>query len=138
MAAEISHRGRIVAVSDGAATVEIISSSACSECHAKGLCGVSENVAKTVEVPLDPRCSYEMGQEVEVCMKRSMGLKAVWISYVIPLVVLLVLILLLSNVFSSELLTGLVSLAGVGVYYSVVYLLRDRLSKNCVFYLKTP
>jgi sigma-E factor negative regulatory protein RseC len=66
----------------------------------------------------------------------SMGLKAVWISYVIPLMVLLTLILSLSSVFDSEVFTGLAAIGGVGVYYFIIWLLRGRLQNEFVFYLK--
>ena len=38
---KVSHRGRVVQVTPEFTTVEIISSSACSACHASGLCGAS-------------------------------------------------------------------------------------------------
>ena len=40
---EIVHTGRVVEMTPDFKTVEIIVSSACSSCHAKGLCGMSED-----------------------------------------------------------------------------------------------
>jgi sigma-E factor negative regulatory protein RseC len=65
-----------------------------------------------------------------------MGMKAVWISYVIPLAILMILILSLSAVFESEVLTGLASVGGVALYYLVIWLMRDRLNNEFVFYIK--
>ena len=39
---EIVHSGKVVHIDQDFTTVEIMVSSACSECHAKGLCGMSE------------------------------------------------------------------------------------------------
>lgn len=133
---EIAHKGRITEIDKDFTTVEIMVSSACSECHAKGLCGMSEEEQKVVMVPTDPYIKHEVGEEVQVCTKMSMGLKAVWISYVIPLAVLMILILTLSAVIDNEAITGLVSIAGVAVYYLVIWLLRDRLRSEFVFYIK--
>jgi len=133
---EIAHKGRITEIDKDFTTVEIMVSSACSECHAKGLCGMSEEEQKVVMVPTDPYVKHEVGEEVQVCTKMSMGLKAVWISYVIPLAVLMILILTLSAVIDNEAITGLVSIAGVAVYYLVIWLLRDRLRSEFVFYIK--
>jgi len=133
---EIIHRGKIVEITPDFTTVEIVVSSACSQCHAKGLCGMSEEEEKVISVPTDPYSVYNVGDEVQVCTKMSMGLKAVWISYVIPLVILMILILSLSAVFENEALTGLVSIAGVGLYYLVIWLLRSRLEDEFVFYIK--
>ena len=133
---EIVHSGRIVEITPDFTTVEIIVDSACSACHAKSLCGMSEEQEKVICLPTDPYATYSVGDTVQVCTKMSMGLKAVWISYVIPLMVLLSLILSLSSVLDSEVLTGLAAIGGVGVYYFVIWLLRGRLQNEFVFYLK--
>ena len=90
---EITHRGKIIEITPDFTTVQIIVSSACSACHAKGLCGMSEDEEKVIMVPTDPYTVYQVGDEVQVMTKMIMGLKAVWISYVIPLLILMILIL---------------------------------------------
>ena len=132
---EIAHTGKIVHIDPDFTTVEIMVSSACSECHAKGLCGMSEAEEKIIMVPTDPYSEHAVGDQVQVKTKMSMGLKAVWISYVIPLAVLMILILSLSFVISNEFLRGGVALAGVGAYYFVIWLLRDKLSDQFEFYI---
>ena len=117
-------------------TVRIISTSSCAACHAKGVCGVSEEKAKEISVPTDPYATWKPGDEVRVMLRQSMGLKAVWLSYVIPLFILMILILTLSAVSVHEIYVGLVSVGVVAVYYLVLYLLRDRLANEFVFYLK--
>lgn len=133
---EISHIGRVKEMTPESTVVEIISSSACSACHAKGLCGVSEEKVKEIEVPTDPYATWNVGDEVRVMLRQTMGLKAVWISYVVPLLILMILILTLSAINVKEIYAGLVSIAAVAVYYLVIYLLRNRLAKDFVFYLK--
>ncbi|MBR4977861.1 MAG: SoxR reducing system RseC family protein [Bacteroidales bacterium] len=132
---EIAHPGRIVEIDKDFTTVEITVSSACSSCHAKGLCGMSEQEDKIIMVPTDPYTERKVGDEVTVKTKMTMGLKAVWLSYVVPLAVLLILILSLSTIFESDYLTGLVSIAGVALYYFGIWLFRDRLSNEFVFYI---
>lgn len=133
---EISHSGKVVAVGPGFVTVEIVSESACSACHAAGLCGMSEFKTKAVEVPSGYSEKYEVGETVEVVLKASMGLKAVWISYVVPLVILMILILSLSVVHVHELVCGLAGIAGVGLYYFLIWLFRDRLADEYVFVIR--
>ena len=132
---EMVHTGRIVEINPDFTTIEIVVSSACSECHAKGLCGMSEQQDKVIMVPTDPYEARKVGDEVQVKTKMTMGLKAVWISYVIPLAVLMILILSLSAVFENEFLRGGVAIAGVGVYYFIIWLLKDRLSDQFEFYI---
>lgn len=133
---EITHRGKIVEITPDFTTIEIIASSACSSCHAKNLCGMSEDQEKLIMLATDPYAAHKVGDEVEVCTKMTMGLKAVWISYVIPLAVLMILILSLSGVFETEVFRGLAAIAGVGVYYFVIWLFRDRLKNEFTFYIK--
>ena len=132
---EIVHSGRVIETNPDFTTVEIMVSSACSECHAKGLCGMSEMEEKVIMVPTDPYEPKNVGDIVQVRTKMTMGLKAVWISYVIPLAVLMILILSLSAVIENEFLRGGIAIAGVGVYYFVIWLLKDRLSDQFEFYI---
>ena len=131
---EISHKGKVLSVRDGVVSVEIVSSSACSACHASGLCGMSESVRKTVEVR--DAAVYSPGQEVEVCLARRMGMKAVLLSYVIPVVILMIIILSLLSAGISELAAGLLSVAGIAVYYGVLWLFRGSLKEEYVFYIR--
>ena len=133
---EIVHSGKILEITPDFTTVKILVSSACAACHAKGLCGMSEEEEKVIMVPTDPYTVYQVGEEVQVVTKMSMGLKAVWISYVIPLLILMILILSLSSVIGNEVVIGLVSVAGVALYYLGVWLLRSRLENEFTFYIK--
>ena len=133
---EITHKGKITYITPDFTTVEIIARSACSSCHAKGLCGMSEEQEKIIMLPTDPYATHQVGDEVEICTKMTMGLKAVWISYVIPLAVLMILILSLSGIFENEALRGLAAIAGVGVYYFIIWIFRDRLKNEFTFYIK--
>ena len=133
---EVSHKGMIVSVGKDKVSVQIVSESACSACHAAGLCGAAESKKKIVDVPVYGDRSYSIGQEVEVCLARKMGLKAVLLSYVIPLVILLILVLSLSYIGFGELASGLVSSGGIVVYYLILYLCRNRLAEGYVFYIR--
>jgi hypothetical protein len=47
----------------------------------------------------------------------------------------MILILSLSSVFENEYLCGLVAIAGVALYYFGIWLFKDRLSNEFVFYI---
>lgn len=136
MKKEIYHDGKIIEITPEFTSVEIISSSACSQCHAKGLCGFSEEESKVVMVPTSPYTERKVGDTVTLALKQTMGLKAVWISYVIPLIILMILVLSLSSVIDNEAWTGLTAIGGVALYYLVILLLRDKLKNEFVFYIK--
>ncbi len=117
-------------------TVSILQHAACGECHAAGLCGMAELAEKTVEVPADPYATYGVGDEVEVVLKASMGMKAVWLAYAIPLVVLLGVILALMAFGVGEVVSALVGLGAMGIYYLLLYLFRNRLKNEYIFTIK--
>ena len=133
---EIRHTGKIIEITPEYTTVEIVVSSACSSCHSKALCGMSEDKEKVIMVPTDPYALHKVGDEVEVMTKMSMGMKAVWISYVIPLAVLMILILTLSMIIDSQAVCGLLAVGGVALYYFVIWLLRERLENEFTCYIK--
>ena len=136
MAEEISHRGKVLSVDGGCIRVEIISSSACSACHAAGLCSMSEAVKKVVEIPAAGNPGYSAGEEVVLTLKPSMGMKAVLAAYVLPLVILLLLCVSMSFAGFNELYTGLAGLAALAAYYAVLYFMRDRISRDYVFCIR--
>ena len=84
-------------------------------------------------MPADPTATYGVGDEVQVVLKASMGFKAVWIAYFLPLVVLLAVALGLTALGVSEVASGLAGIGAVGLYYLGVWLLRDRLRNEYVF-----
>ena len=133
---EIVHNGKVLEIDQDFTTVQIVVSSACSACHAKSLCGMSEDEEKIIMLPTDPYATYAVGDTVNVCTKMSMGLKAVWISYVIPLAILMILILSLSGVIGNEVYRALAAIGGVAVYYFFIWLFRERLSNEFEFYIK--
>jgi sigma-E factor negative regulatory protein RseC len=133
---EITHTGKIIEMTPDFTTVQITVSSACASCHAKGLCGMSEEEDKVIMLPTDPYATYNVGDEVTVCTKMSMGLKAAWISYVIPLAVLMALILTLTSFGINEFIAAGSAVGGVALYYFIIWLLRDKLSDEFVFYIK--
>mgnify|MGYP002626843215 FL=1 len=136
MAEAVSHKGQVVAVGSGSVKVEIISESACASCHAAGLCTLAESKRKIIDVPIRDAGVYVTGQEVEVCLAAKAGLKAVLLSYVLPVLILLILILSLPRIGLGELATGGFSILGVGLYYLVLYLRRDSLAEGYEFYIK--
>ncbi|MBQ1656170.1 MAG: SoxR reducing system RseC family protein, partial [Bacteroidales bacterium] len=117
-------------------TIEIIAESACASCHAKGLCGLGEEKVKQIQVRTSAWTPRQVGDEVEVVLKKSMGYKAVFIAYGLPLVVLFAALMLLGALGVGELWAGLGALGAVAVCYFVLFLFRNKISKDYSFFLK--
>ena len=132
----ISHKGIVRSVSERETVVEIVSTSACASCSAKGLCTASEAAKKEIVVMTDPQKPCFAGEEVDVVLAESLGLKAVLISYVVPLSILLIFVVSLSYTNVHEVLAGLAGLAAAGVYYLILYFNRDSISKEYSFQIR--
>ena len=129
----VSHKGTVIEITEGNIRVEIINKSMCAACHAKGFCSAGDSKDKVIDVPYWNNGEYAVGDEVEVIMKKSMGFKAVWISYVIPLAILLIFLLTLQRFNLTEPQAGLCSMLAVAVYYIVIYLFREKIADKFVF-----
>ena len=133
---EITHKGRIVAIDPEITTIEIVAESACASCHAKGICGLGEEKVKLIDVRTSAWHPHQVGDEVEVVLKKAMGYKAVFIAYGMPLVVLFFTMMILNGIGVGELWAGIGSLIAVAVCYLVIFLFRNKISKDYSFYLK--
>ncbi|MDD2292730.1 MAG: SoxR reducing system RseC family protein [Bacteroidales bacterium] len=132
----IIHDGVVVGISEDYITVEFVNKSACAACRAKGVCAASDESIREIDIPYSISTlagDYHIGDPVNIILSSSLGLKAVWIAYVIPLAILLVMLLILSAFKMSELIMGLGSVAAVAVYYLFVYIFRNKLSKVFTF-----
>jgi sigma-E factor negative regulatory protein RseC len=129
----IEHEGIVTELTDSIVTVEILSKSACSSCHAKGFCSVGDMKVKYVEVDNVDAVLYEKGERVNVVLRKSLGYRALLYSYIIPLVNMMVLLVLLSEMGYSDLTIGLCVLASLAIYYLLLLIFKDKFKKDFVF-----
>ncbi|PKP16145.1 MAG: RseC/MucC family positive regulator of sigma(E), partial [Bacteroidetes bacterium HGW-Bacteroidetes-22] len=122
----IKHAGTIRYIDAEKLIVVIHTVSACSSCHEKGGCGLSEQKDKEVELKPVPGRSYAVGDLVEVKISRTAGLRAVLWAYLAPFAVLMTILLVVWNITGNQELAGLLALVGLAPYFFILYLLRDR------------
>jgi len=128
----IEHLGRVDAITANDIRVVIISQSACASCHAKGACTTADVAEKQVVIS-KPYHNYTVGETVKVTMKQSLGYKALFLGYILPLIVLLVSLFVFNALGFSEGLSGLLSLGVLVPYYLILYLFRKRIEKEFYF-----
>ena len=132
--AEIKHTCEIVRKQGNTVYVKMTVNSACSECHARGVCGVDESKEKIVEVECASVEEYNIGEKVEVALQSgSMGAKSVVLAYVVPFFLLTVALVLAIVVGASEGMAVVISLVCVAAYYLVLYFMQDRIKNNIKF-----
>ena len=132
--AAVKHTGEVIRIQGDVVAVRMTVNSACSACHAKGVCGASEQTDKIVEVETTDASFFEVGESVEVAlMQRDMGSKSVILAYVVPFFVLTAVLLGVLALGLSEGVAVLAALGGVAIYYIVLHLLRDKVKNEIKF-----
>ena len=133
MADIIKHQGIVEKIDGSHVTVRIVQTSACSSCSAKGLCNASESKEKQIDV-YEIGASYQIGEKVVLCGSTSMGMKAVFLSFGIPLLILLFALFLAMRITDGDaLFSALVFLIAIVPYYIVIYLCKEKLNKTFTF-----
>ncbi len=119
------HAGIISKINSDSVIVTLEENIHCESCHAKGTCGVSESGTKEVEVPKTTDF-YKINEQVDVILKKALGLKAVFWAYVFPFM-LMFFTLIIASSFLKEWLAGILSLLILVPYYLLLYFFKNTL-----------
>ncbi len=137
MKGKIEHQGVIILKEGTHVQVKIVQAAACSGCHAKAICSSAESKEKVVDVYDSHADRYSVGDMVKVCGSRSMGKSAVRIAFGIPVFIIIswmltaILVLHLQDIVSVAILFAMLA-----VYFIVLRLNKERLSKNFLFWIE--
>jgi sigma-E factor negative regulatory protein RseC len=129
---QIVHEGYIEQVGENFVMVRIMSTSACSTCHAKGACSTADSQDKLIKINCEGN-QYKQGQLVTITGNNEQGYKAVLYAYVIPSVLVLTTLIALFSITKSEAIAGVGSLAVLLPYFGIIILLRKQLEKTFSF-----
>ena len=113
--------------------VDIEVMEACGSCASRKACAMGQGTTREIMVYTDDAANYSIGEVVEVSARQSMGLVAVLLCYILPLAVLVGTLIFTVVVGCSEGVAALASLGTTALYYAVLYLCRNRISKNVIF-----
>ncbi|MDP4290027.1 MAG: SoxR reducing system RseC family protein [Bacteroidota bacterium] len=118
------------------ATVRITSFSACSACKSKEFCTMSEMKEKFVEVQLKENQEVKDGDNVNVVIAQKQGDMAVILAYAIPIIIFIGLLIGATALHTSELMAGIIALAGIGAYFLILRLFKNKIEGKFMFYIK--
>jgi len=133
----IEHPGRIDKIENDKITVTILSQSACSTCHSKSMCTVSEMVEKTIEIRNSEDFGYKVGDQVTVYMKKTLGTWAVLYGYLFPFMVVVISLIILISLTKNEGFSAMISLGFLIPYYYILHKLKDKFSHTFEFSIKS-
>ncbi|NSW45865.1 MAG: SoxR reducing system RseC family protein [Bacteroidales bacterium] len=136
----IDHPGIIKEIKDKQTLiVSIVSTSACNHCSSKEACTMSlgsEAKEKEVEVLVNDTSNYTIGKNVIVQMNQSNGNLAVMLSYVVPLLVMIISVFVAYGLSHNEAIAGLLGLVSLVLYYLMLYFFNSKIKKRFQFRLK--
>ena len=90
-----------------------------------------------IDVYTNDTTRFSLGEKVNVIVSASVGTKAVIFGFVIPLVIMMLSITIPILLFGlSEALAALIGLASLVPYYTLLYILRNRMQKVLVFQIE--
>jgi len=129
----INHIGIVQKSDNKSVTVIISAESACSGCHAEGSCSLFGKEEKIIEV----KGYYDVkaGDTVNVIMNQSTGFTALFLGYMLPLIILIITLITFLSVRFPELISGLLSIASLLPYYLLLYFFRKRINDKFKFSL---
>jgi sigma-E factor negative regulatory protein RseC len=130
----IEHDGIVQRSDTKSVTVKISSASACSGCHAGNSCTLSQTEEKIIDVP--GYYNVSPGDTVTVLMKKTMGYSAVFLGYLFPLVLVVIMLIILTSLKLPEFVAGAASVSVLIPYYLILFLFRKQISKKFTFTIK--
>jgi sigma-E factor negative regulatory protein RseC len=131
----LKHTGVVKEITPTSLIVSIINQSACSACHAKGACSISDTQQKEIEIT-SYRNHYEPGSHVTVIFRESSGFKALLLGYILPFILLVTVLIVAIEITGNEITGAFISLGILVPYYIILYLSKDKLRKAFTFELE--
>jgi positive regulator of sigma E activity len=130
----IAHDAIVRQIDGDSVTVVLLNHENCAGCHAEKACGISSGESKTVLIT--GKYNVKPGDRVTVTMKQSDGFMALFLGYLLPLIVFLFSLILLNAFSANELLSGLISLGILVPYYLLFSLFRKSMNTRFSFHIK--
>lgn len=130
---QISHEGIAESVNGNYVKVRIVQGASCAGCSARSACMAAETAVKYVDAVAAENGSIREGDNVTVSVSKRLGWKAVLLAFVLPFVVVMTVLAVLVKTGTAEYVAGLIALCSLAPYYTIIYLLRDRLKAEYRF-----
>ena len=133
----VEQKGIVIKKQEDKLVVKIEQKSTCSSCHARGACTSLDKKDKEIKITTKDVENYSIGDEVIITISTKLGMKAVLIAFVLPLILIVLALFLSIKIFSlSQSLSALISLVVLSAYYFFLYKQNLFLSKQFNFTIK--
>lgn len=128
----IDQIGIVEEVREKSILVRFQSPPSCGSCMAKSVCAPGSAEKNLIEIN-HKNDSYSAGDSVKILISRSMGFKALFLGYLLPFFIVILMLIITKIIGFDELISGLVSLFVLLPYYLTLYLFREKVNQNFIF-----
>ena len=130
----ISHSGIIESIHEGCVQVRILQTSACAACKVAGHCNASESKEKIIDVMnVSDISQLKVGDSVVVRASRDVANKALLLSFGVPFLILVSVLLIMLKLSSDEGIAAITSLVALVPYYVALYFMREKIQQKIAF-----
>ena len=130
---QIEHKGTVALVGRNFVRVDIEVMEACGSCASRKACAMGQGTTREIMVYTDEASTYSIGEVVKVSAKQSLGVVAVLLCYVAPLLVLLVTMAVAKLLGCSDGLLAFIGLGSLVLYFAILALMKDKISNKVIF-----
>jgi len=128
----IEHLGVIKEITPQTIKVSLLNISGCATCHTKATCSVSDVDNKVIDV-INHGETLKKGDHVKIAFEKSLGPLALFLGYLLPFFVFLLVLIISWSMTKDEVFSGLASLSSIGIYYLFLTLFRKKLKSTFTF-----
>ena len=131
----IKHEGTVVFQKGSTFGVKILRHSACSQCAAQNNCGLINSRDKIIEVETENSQQFTMGEDVIVKLEITSGYIAVFLCYILPLILMLTTMISVYFAGLGEIKSGISAIIILIPYYFWLSLNKKKLAEKIRFTL---
>lgn len=133
MGQRIEHRGVVESIAKNQVFVLVERKTACSECHAKGLCG-EQGSERRIRVVVSDATMFAVGDKVVVSLESTkMGFSAIIWAYLFPLCILLAVLFATHALGFNDGVAALSAIAATVLYYVLLWFIRRYFDRKIKF-----
>lgn len=132
LAKTVEHIGRVQEITLNDIKVAIQPQASCVGCQAQAVCGNDNKNEKFVVVHRQNH-NYIVGETVKVILLQSLGFWALFVSYILPIILVFATLIIFIKIGFNEGFAGLFSLLVLVPYFFIIYCLKGSISKKINF-----
>lgn len=129
----IKHPATIVHIEQDKILINVENTSSCVNCHSKNHCIMNECKNKIIEIKAPSEHKYHFGDKVTMSLDENLGWLAVVYSYILPLTLVIISLIITYQITKSEEVSAIFGLIALIPYYFLLFMLKKYFSKKFNF-----